>query len=278
MTLAAPMHPHHASGSFSLDLVLIGIAVAAAALYALGVIRAGRRGRRWPAYRTICWILGIAAATVSVAGPLAAAAHSSFVAHMWAHLLVGMLAPLLLVAAAPVTLALRALDVLSARQLSRLLRTRPVRVVAHPLTAALLNAGGLWLIYLTPLFALMQSSQLMHVAVHAHLLLAGYLFTAAVIGVDPNPHRLARPWVAGIVVLTMASHSILAKHLYANPPAAVPVLEAHDGAQLMYYAGAWLEAAIVVIFCAQWYRASGIRERRRPRSEHSFNAAPRRES
>jgi hypothetical protein len=94
---------------------------------------------------------------------------------------------------------------------------------------------------------------------NAHLLFAGYLFTAAVIGLDPAPHRPSRVVTAVVLVLAMASHSILAKYLYANPPGAVPMAQAQDGAQLMYYAGAWIEAAIIVIFCAQWYRAAGRR-------------------
>jgi hypothetical protein len=25
----------------------------------------------------------------------------------------------------------------------------------------------------------------------------------------------------------------------------------------MYYAGAWIEAVVIVVFCAEWYRAGG---------------------
>ncbi|WP_347757475.1 cytochrome c oxidase assembly protein [Agrococcus sp. ProA11] len=225
----------------------------------MGVVRSRQQGRPWPWSRLVLWCAGIAAATISVAGPLAAASHASFVAHMWAHLLIGMLAPLLLVLAAPISLAMRALSVEPARRLSRVLRSRPLRVLSHPVTAAGLSAGGLWLLYSTPLLQWMQSSSLVHVVVHAHLLLAGYLLTAAAIGLDPSPHRAPRPVTAVALLATMASHSILAKVLYADPPGLYTVAEVQAGAQLMYYAGSWIEVVIVALFCARWYREAGRR-------------------
>ncbi|GAA2170348.1 cytochrome c oxidase assembly protein [Agrococcus versicolor] len=213
-------------------------------------------------HRLVLWIAGVVAATATMVGPLAAAAHEGFVAHMWAHLLAGMLAPLLLVLSAPVTLALRTLEVVPARRVSRVLRSGPARFVAHPITAAALNVGGLWLLYATPLFAWMQASMLVHVAVHVHLLAAGFLFTAAVVGIGPRPHPPSRVLVAVVLMLAMAAHGILAKHLWASPPALVDPADARAGAELMYTAGAWIEAAIAALFCAQWYRASGRRLRR----------------
>lgn len=127
------------------------------------------------------------------------------------------------------------------------------------MTAALVSVGGLWLIYLGPVAEAMRQVPLVHVAVHGHLLLAGYLFTAAVIGLDPRPHPPPRPLVAVVLVLAIAAHGILAKHLNAHPPAGFA--EVLAGAQLMYYAGAWVEAVVVVIFCAQWYRATDPRRK-----------------
>jgi len=252
---------HAHGGGVSLDALVLFVAVVAVACYLGGVAGSRRRGRDWPMPRTVCWCAGIAAGAAAAAGPLAAAAHDSFTAHMWAHLLGGMVAPLLMVLGAPVTLALRTLDVTPARRLSRLLRSAPARLLAHPITAAVLSAGGLWLIYLTPVFDAMRTQPLVHVLVHAHLVAAGYLFLAAVIGFDPRPHPPGRVLTAIVIVATMASHGILAKFLYANPPAGLEILDVRAGAQLMYYAGAWVEAITIVIFCAQWYRAAGVTSR-----------------
>lgn len=255
---------HPGAGSLAaIPLVFAGAAVWA---YAAAVAASRGRGRPWPVHRLALWVAGVALAVMPTVGPLAVAAYDSFVAHMWAHLLGGMAAPVLLVLAAPVTLALRTMHVTPARRLSRLLGSRPAAVVGHPATAGLLSAGGLWLLYRSPVFEAVHGYPLMHALVHLHLVVVGCLFTAAVIGLDPAPHRPRRLVGAVVLVLTAASHAVLAKHLYAYPPGSLPLAEAQAGAQLMYYVGGWVEASVVLIFCAQWYREAGRRLARAGRS------------
>jgi putative membrane protein len=203
----------------------------------------------------------LACVAAALIGPLAVAARTSFTAHMAGHLLLGMLAPLLLVLAAPVTLALCALPASRARVVSRLLRYKPLRVITHPVTAAVLNAGGLWLLYTTDLFRLMHNSVLVHVAVHAHVLVAGYLFTAAIVAIDPNPHRASIGVRSVVLIGFIAVHSILAKWLYAHPPVGVDIADARAGAQLMYYGGDVVDVALIVLLFTGWYRATRPRDR-----------------
>ena len=119
------------AGAWTVDVVLLLPFVIAAAGY-LGAMRAtARRGRGWPWYRGMFWALGLAAAALGVVGPPAQLVHDSFTAHMAAHLLVGMVAPLLLALAMPVTLGLRTLAVVPARRLSRMLISFPVRIFTH---------------------------------------------------------------------------------------------------------------------------------------------------
>jgi putative membrane protein len=181
---------------------------------------------------------------------VAEAAHHDFTAHMAGHLVLGMAVPVLLVLGAPVTLTLRALPVGPARAVSRLLSRRPVRFVTHPVTAAVLDAGGLWMLYATDLVPPM------HPVVQFHILAAGYLFTAAVIGVDPAPRRPGRPVRAAVLVAFLAAHAILAKHVYGHPPAGVPAGAAQAGAELMYYGGDLIHLVVMVIFCREWYAAT----------------------
>ncbi|AEV85611.1 membrane protein [Actinoplanes sp. SE50] len=233
--------------------------VAAAVAY-LAAVRAGRRrGRGWADERTACWLAGLTAAGIALIGPVAAAGHHDFAAHAAGHLLLGMAAPLLLVLAAPVTLAFRALPARWARRLARALRSRPVRVVTHPVTAAVLDAGGLWLLYGTGLLAGRHPG-----LVQLHILGAGYLFAAAVVGVDPAPHRPGRAVRAAALIGFLTAHAILAKFLYAHPPAGVLLREARTGAEVMYYGGDLIDLALIVIFWWQWYRA-GDSGRRWPR-------------
>ncbi|WIN00229.1 cytochrome c oxidase assembly protein [Actinoplanes oblitus] len=240
--------------------------LAAGFSYGLGVLTVRRRGGWWPARHSASWAAGLAAAAAATTGPLAGAAHHDFTAHMTGHLLLGMAAPLLLVLAAPVTLALRALPAPHARTLSRALRSRPVRVVTHPVTAALLDAGGLWLLYTTDLYPAMARHPWLHVAVHVHIVAAGYLLSAALIGIDPDPHRAGRRTRAVVLVAFLAAHGILAKYLYGHPPAGVLPGAGRTGAELMYYGGDLIDLALIVAFCRQWYAAADPTRRDRNRT------------
>ena len=249
------MHDHAAGSAALLDLAPAAVAALLGAAY-VGAAWRDRRRRAWPAHRTALWILGLAAATAAVTGPLAAAAHEDLVAHMVGHLLLGMLAPLLLVRAAPVTLALRALDVVPARRLAALLRSRPVRFLAHPVPAAVLAVGGMWVVYGTPVLVRMHGDPLLTALVDVHVLAAGCLFTAAIVGVDPSPHRPSPLVRGGVLVAAMAAHGILAKGLYAAPPVGVPRAEAELAARVMYHGGDLVDALLLVLLCAGWYRAA----------------------
>jgi len=252
-------------------LAVLGVVAALLALlaYAVLVARARRRGRSWPTGRALAWVTGDLLAVAAVAGPLAAAARSSdgmtsWTAHMAGHVLLGMLAPLLLVLGAPVTLALNALPVGAARRLSRLLRSRPLRVLTTPGAAAVLDVGGLWLLYGTPLLDVAHEHPVVDVVVHAHVLLAGYLFTAVLVGPDPLPHRRRTRHLLVVLVLALAAHDVLAKRLYARA-GGPDLVDEQSGALLMYYGGDAVDLALAVLVCARWYRrtrprpASGLR-------------------
>src|SRR5918998_130921 len=67
------------------------------------------------------------------------------------------------------------LPVGGARRVSWLLATRPLQWLTEPVVAAVLSVGGLWVVYGTPVYALSQFYGWVHLLVHAHLLITGYL-------------------------------------------------------------------------------------------------------
>lgn len=229
--------------------------------YGVAVWRARHRGR-WPPHRCLLWVAGVLCAGAAITLPVVASGHASFTTHMVSHVLLGMLAPLLLVLAAPVTLALRALTPGRARVLAAVLACPVVRVLTHPGVAAVLNVGGLWLLYGTGLFQRMHSVDLVYAVVHVHLLVVGYVFTASIIGRDPDPHRASMRARSVVLVLFIAAHSVLAKSLYAHPPGGVEAGDARLGAQVMYYGGDAVDVAIIVLLFTGHARAT----RRRPGS------------
>lgn len=248
-------HTQPASES-TFDLLLAFPFVLAVLIYLLLVLVSNhRRHKRWPLYRTLCWIVGVLFAAAALIGPMAKLAHENFTAHMVGHLFLGMLAPLLVANAAPMTLLLRTLGVKPARKLSRVLKSWPVRIYCNPVVASTLNVGGLWVLYTTELYSLMQHNLLLHLVVHIHVFLAGYLYTISILYIDPAPHRFSFIFRAIVLILSLAAHGILSKYIYAYPPVGVSIEQAELGGMVMYYGGDIVEIGLICLFCHQWYKA-----------------------
>ncbi|MES1041606.1 cytochrome c oxidase assembly protein [Peribacillus simplex] len=247
-------HIHNSGAGFGpILLILLALVIV---IYIAAVVISNRRYKKWPLYRTLFWILGTICTTSSIIGPIANRAHIDFTAHMVGHLLLGMIAPILLVLAAPITLALRTLDVQSARRLSKLLKSWPLRIISNPITASVLNIGGLWILYTTELYRLMHHNALLHALVHFHVFIAGYLFTASMIYMDPTPHRFNFMFRAVVFTISLAGHDILSKYIFAHPPSGVTKEQAENGGMLMYYAGDAIDVALICILCYQWFKAT----------------------
>ncbi|NMR28767.1 cytochrome c oxidase assembly protein [Crystallibacter degradans] len=108
--------------------------------------------------------------------------------------------------------------------------------------------------YRTDLYQGMQDAVFIHWLVMGHVLAAGYLFTAAMVGRDPAPHRPTHAYRCVVLIASIAAHNVLAKSLCAIPPAGVPAGQAETGGQLMYYAGGAVELALIILLWHQWYR------------------------
>ncbi|KUH40467.1 hypothetical protein ATE80_01885 [Streptomyces kanasensis] len=244
-------------------------AVLATVAYLWAAARLRRRGDAWPRARDAWFACGGAALAWAAVGGLPG---GPFTAHMTQHLVVGMAAPLLFVLARPFTLALRVLPPGPARRrLLALLHSGPAGLLLLPPATALLDVGGLWVLYRTDLFATTQRETLPHVLVHVHVLAAGMLFTLAVCRLEP----VRRPWGlalrGGTLLAAGGAHAVLAKSLYAAPPpgTAYALADLRTGAQLMYYGGDLVEVALAVTLAVQWYTATGRARARALRRERS---------
>lgn len=263
--IAAHVHQpaaHAAAG----ELGWVASAVALAVLvvtYVVGIVRrTGAMGRPWSGWRTAAWVTGSVLLVVGASPWLTSLAHADARAHMVQHLVLGMYAPLGLVLAAPVTLLLGASSTTNRRRLSSLLASPPVRFLSHPMIAGLINVGGLYVLYLTGLYAASMSSTPLQLLVNAHFLLGGALFTWSIAGPDPAPHRPPIHVRVAALVLAAGAHAYLAQLLYARAGELPPgghhsATEIEQAAQWMYYGGDVAELALAAALFTTWYRARG---------------------
>ncbi|QDI90795.1 cytochrome c oxidase assembly protein [Salicibibacter halophilus] len=236
--------------------MVIFSAVSAVIVYTWIGIRTSqkKRLRKWPYNRYGCWALGVV--SMFLAFTLQMHGHSDFTMHMVVHLLLGMLAPLLFVLAAPVTLLLRFLPVTLARIATKFFKLRPVQFLTHPVVAAIVNFGGLWILYRTSLFEWMHMSTPLSILIHIHVFVAGFVFTSAMLYIDPVPHRSSFQLRAMVMVFGFTVHAVLAKLIYAESLSGVAAADARKGAILMYYGGDIVDALLISVFCLFWYRNS----------------------
>ena len=238
----------------SMVLGLVLVALLAATYVALTFRQERRKLVPWSPWRTASFLVGctvLATAMVPQALPFTP---GDFRQHMVQHLLMGMLAPLALVMGAPVTLLLRSMEVHQGRRTTALLRSAPLRVLTHPLTALVLNLGGMAALYFTPLYAGMMTSPALHYLVSFHFVAAGYLYAWVIAGPDPAPHRLSVPARLVVLGLAVIIHSVMAQLLYAGIGVEVPAPPQHlqQAAELMYYLGDMTEMLLAFALVSTW--------------------------
>jgi putative membrane protein len=183
--------------------------------------------------------------------PLLGDAHHP-VGHMARHVVLGMLAPVFLALAAPGRAVLRAAGPRTRKRLGALLRSAPVHVLTHPVTAAVLDIGGLYVVMLVPVHA--------HPLLYVHYLAAGYLFAWSIAGPDPAPRRPGPVPRLVVLVVAAAAHAVLAKHLYATAADD----DGRTAALVMYYGGDLAELVLAAALFSWWFRVRRARDRRLP--------------
>lgn len=162
------------------------------------------------------FVLGLAAAFLALASPIATFETSLFWVHMTQHLLLTMVAAPLLVLGAPVALALRAATPRTRRGLRAVLHSRVARVFGHPVVAWLLFASVIVLSHFSPLYDGALENEFVHLGEHALYLGSALLFWLPVIGLDPAPGRLSPPLRLVYLVLVLPQQAFLGLAIYST--------------------------------------------------------------
>jgi len=235
---------------------------AAGAAYALGV----RRARRWPARRSLAFGAGLAVLALALLSGVDIWADRLQSVHMVQHTLLLLVAPLLLCAGAPVSLALRTMR--SPRRTAAALRRLPL----HPAVGLAVLTATMLTIHLTALY---EADGVLHDAEHVWLVTAGLLFWAPLVGADPAPHRAGAGGRIAITLAAMAPMGALSAVLLTAPPRSAqyaagaaaagvdPVADQRAAAVVMWVGGGLIvtTAALALAGIALWQEEARMRRR-----------------
>ncbi|MFD5190304.1 cytochrome c oxidase assembly protein [Streptomyces sp. NPDC058357] len=259
---------------FSADPFFLIGCVLAIGLYAYAVLRLRRRGDSWPAGRIVFFVIGVLSIALVMCTKLNDYGMVMFSVHMVQHMVISMLSPILLLLGAPVTLTLRALPVAGRGRtgprelLLKLLHSRYMKIITHPVFTIPLFIASLYGLYFTPLFDFLMGSKTGHIAMMVHFLAVGLVFFWPIMGVDPGPHRpgyvmrmlelfAGMPFHAFFgIALMMATTPMVGT--YQHPPASLGIDALSDQGWAGGIAWAFSEIPSVLVLIAlvfQWYRS-----------------------
>lgn len=196
------------------DLIFGTAALLAVGLYLYGVRRLRQREIGWPVGRTVAWCLGWLSILLATSSGFGRYGIAQFSIHMIDHMVLGMIAPILLVLGGPVTLALRALPASrkpappGMRELIvRALHSPVTKSITHPLVVFALFIVSFFAVYFTSIFGDLMQSHLGHLVMELHFLLVGYLYYWVIIGIDPSPRRLPPILKLGLLLAALPFHA-----------------------------------------------------------------------
>jgi putative copper resistance protein D len=272
MAILPPLTGSRWFTSWQPDRVAETLIVALAALYLAGVVAVSRqRSRRWPVLRTASFLAGLGVIVLATSSSIAVYDMAMFSAHMLGHLALVMVAPPLLVAGRPMTLALHATRNPWHGRIRRVVRSRalalwfcpPVALAAYTIVIVGTHLTGL----MNEIMSHPWAGQVEHVA----YLVVGYQFFALVVGDEPLRWRLSMPAKLLLLAVAMAVDTFTGVILLqttqaiemggASPSHVDPLTETHLGGAIMWVGGDGIMAAVMILVAISWFRRPEYRRR-----------------
>ncbi len=231
-------------------------AIAVAALYLIGLRRAGGR---WPLRRTSSFLAGIACVLVALQSGIDAYDDQLLSIHMWQHMLLLLVAPSLLLGGRPLILALRAIA--PARRGTLAQAMARTRWLTAPAPALAVFAAVVILTHLPAFYDATLRHAGLHDLEHALYLAAGLVMFSPLLDADPAPARrldgLGRLIYLIVAMMPMAlvgaylnRHATLFYPAYGPPARALGVSALDDQGQ----AGAimWVAGNVFMVAVGLW--------------------------
>jgi putative copper resistance protein D len=258
--------------SWQVDGVATAVLAGVAAVYLAGVVAvARRRRRRWPLWRTACFLTGLAVCLLAVSSAIGVYDMALFSVHMLGHLALVMVAPPLLVAGRPLVLALHAVGNPWHTRLKRVFRSRPVSLwFSWPValaTYAVVIVGT----HLTGLMDLIMHRPWAGQAEHLAYVLVGYQFFTVAFGDEPLRWRLSPPGKTMLLALAMMVDTITGVVLFQSNQAIAmggvtggvdPLGQTTLGGAIMWVGGDGIMIVVMMVLALGWLRRSDLAQRR----------------
>ncbi|TFV65376.1 UNVERIFIED_ORG: cytochrome c oxidase assembly protein [Bacillus sp. AZ43] len=265
--------PHLEAWSVLAVLSIVGLVV-----YLAAVVRLRRSGVAWPWWRVLAWIAGTGSLFAVTGTWLNGYSMVLFSVHMTQHMVLSLITPLLLLLAAPVTLALRTLPRGSGAAgapralLLNALHSRFARFVAHPLFTIPLFIASLYGVYFTPLFDALMGNPAGHQFMLAHFVVTGLLFFGPIVAQDPWPRTLGHPGRMLELFLPVPFHAFfgvavmmagsLVVDTFAQPPAGWGIDPLRDQGEAGGIVWAFGELPTVLVLAVVFFSWASSDERR----------------
>ncbi|HEV7210471.1 MAG TPA: cytochrome c oxidase assembly protein [Blastococcus sp.] len=253
--------------SWQFDAVATAALAGVAAIYLAGVVAVGRRRRRrWPLWRTLCFLAGLGVCLLAVSSAIGVYDMALFSVHMVGHLALVMVAPPLLVAGRPLVLALHAVGNPWHSRFKRMLRSRVVSLwFSWPValsTYAIVIVGT----HLTGLMNVIMQRPWAGQVEHLAYVLVGYQFFTVAFGDEPLRWRLTPISKEMLLALAMGVDTITGVVLFQSTQPLVmrgvagggvdPLRQTVVGGAIMWAGGDGIMIAVMLILALSWLRRS----------------------
>jgi putative membrane protein len=258
--------------------VLAVLSVVGLLVYVAAVVRLRRTGVSWPWWRTLAWLGGTGSLFAVTGTWLNGYSMVLFSVHMTQHMVLSLITPLLLLLAAPVTLALRTLPrgrgAAGAPRalLLNALHSRFARFISHPLFTIPLFIASLYGVYFTALFDALMANPAGHQLMLAHFVVTGLLFFGPIVAQDPWPRTLSHPGRMLELFLPVPFHAFfgvaimlagsLVVDTFARPPAGWGVDPIADQGVAGGIVWAFGELPTVLVLAVVFFSWAGSDDRR----------------
>ena len=250
---------------WQLDAVAVAVLVLVAAAYLTAVaLVPSRSGPRWPLRRTLSFLLGLAVVAFATNGSIAVYDQVLFTAHMAGHLALVMVAPVLLVAGHPLSLALAASPPKRRERIARIARGRVVSLLTAPPVALASYAVVIVGSHLTGLMDDVMRTDWAGQVEHLVYLLVGCQFFVLVVGNEPIRWRLGTParWLLLAVAMAVDTFTGIvllqgtqAVSMVADPNVPVdPLSDTRTGGAIMWFGGDALMILVMIVLVFDWLR------------------------